>query len=320
MNRSMRIRINTTSLRLLCLLILAAGLSLFPTSAQAKSSLVYKTGFGKNPISFNLDLDGDGKKEKVTASVKYDIYTYAGETYDNGIDYIKISVTDNGKTVTTTLKDKNIRYRDRADLAVVTLDSKHVYLNISVDGPNDYTDFNKLYKYNSKSGKLSSVKNLLRSEATISSCTISSVTSDCIVVTYYCQPATTGRLNFNLTYILKNGTFRLKSATVSANSVLGSCTYPGDGMEKYYAKNQFKTCKKLTFYKKAGDTAKAFTVASKKFVTLKKLKLYKGNIYGQFQYNGSLGWRKITVNPYDYSKEDVDKTGWFYGVYHRLAG
>lgn len=301
---------------MLCMLTFVAGLALLPTAAQAKSSVTDKGMISDGAIKFKADMDGDGKSESV--KITADVYMDYGSI--QSIKAIKIAVTDNEKTTTTTLKSDTFEYSYDASIKLVTLDSKTRFINIATHSDNDFIPFNKLYKYNASTGKMKSVANLYRSESTINHSVIKSATSDHVIVEYGAQPSTIGSISFKLTYVYKDGAFKVKTTTVKATSNLGYYTWPDDGMEKYFAKNKFKTAKKLTFYTKAGGDIKAYTVAKNKFVTLKKIKLYKGHIYGQFEYNDTLGWKKLTVNPYKYESDGKVTGAWFKGVHERLAG
>lgn len=311
-------------LQMLCMLTFVAGLALLPTAAQAKSSVTDKGLISDGAIKFKTDMDGDGKNESI--KITADVYMDYGSI--QSIKAIKIAVTDNGKTTTTTLKSDTFEYSYDASIKLVTLDSKTRFINIATHSDNDFVPFNKLYKYNASTGKMKSVANLYRSESTINHSVVKSATSDHVIVEYGAQPSTIGSISFKLTYVYKDGVFKVKTSTVAAKSRIDYPYCPdyenepdkSDGMEKYFAKNKFKTAKKLTFYTKAGGDTKAYTVAKNKFVTLKKIKLYKGHIYGQFEYNDTLGWKKLTVNPYKYESDGKVTGAWFKGVHERLAG
>lgn len=302
-----------------CFILLAASIALLPKAAYANS--LYKLKGSLGTVTFSADLDSDGVDEKVTAKGIYNRFydSYSGTYYDSDLKSIKISIKDNGKTVTTTLTADESYYCLGAKIYLVKLDNKHRYLNIVMYSDNDYVPYNKMFKYVKSTGKIKSVGSFVRKESCISSCKISSVSGDRVVFKYVAQPSTTGLISFKLTYLLKDGAFKLKSATTTAKSTLGETDF--DSYGSYFKNSKYKTCKKLTFYTTAGGSTKAYTVDKNKLVTLKKIKLYKGHIYGQFAYGTKTGWKKLTIsNVYNWEVDDPSTSGWFYGVYYRLAG
>ena len=56
-------------------------------------------------------------------------------------------------------------------------------------------------------------------------------------------------------------------------------------------------------------------------LTLKKIRTRDKDIFLQFQKGNKKGWQKVmNTDVYDYDSADYASSGWFFGVYHRLAG
>ena len=132
-----------------------------------------------------------------------------------------------------------------------------------------------------------------------------------------------GLLRYNLQFKWKAGKdgspgkLMLVSRTVKATSLLPDVG-PADKYTKLAKKNQFKVKKKkLTFYKSATSSKKAFTVKKGKKVTLKKIYIMKSwQCALQFKYGSKTGWLKNTLD--DWLGAPLYNT--FYGVVNHLAG
>ena len=181
---------------------------------------------------------------------------------------------------------------------------------------------NGIYKYNNKTKKLVRVLNL--KQYPLQAYQVTGATSSEIKVKFGGQPIETGWINCKYTFVYKNGGFKLKSNTTAAQTMFKNYDYNPDGYGKYFKDNKFKTSKKLKFYTNTNLNKVSYTAKKGAVLKLKKVKMVGSKVYLQFQSGKKTGWRKVfNNNVYNYSLEnweDVSKSGWFYGVYNRLAG
>lgn len=243
--------------------------------------------------SFSADITGDGKADQILIQTTLDKYAQVQ----------RFKITVNKKlALTKALSNQDVNYI-YAKYAKMT-NSKE-FIQIIGIGPNDYVDFNQIYKYNNKSKKFYSVSNLDDTANEITSAKKNSLT-----LTHSTQPSETGWLNWKMTYRFSKNKFVLSNATTSTvRSVIGN------GQKDYYSKlfqkNIFITAKKLSFY---NGKKLAYSVPANTKVTLKKLTMSKDKIYLQFQYGKKTGW--ISVNNKNYNYESP----YFKIVNSRLAG
>lgn len=283
---------------------LVMALSVQSVSAQAASVKKVCRNVSRNR-TFYQDLTGDGKKDQVTLKLYMDRYGYLVE---------KANVYVNGKKALTISDIGGYN----ATIQYVYQAKSREFLQIYFTSDNDYVVKNCLYQYNKKTGKLVRVLNLSGSKGKPGD--IVKVTSKSVRAEFSCQPAETGWINWVYEYTWKNGKFVLKSNIADVKSSL-SFYDPGDGYTKYFKKNQFVTANKIKFYTSTSLGKTAFTANRGDVLTLKKIKVSGNNVYLQFKKGSKTGWQKVyRTNAYDYSGSNPGKTGWFYGVFNRLAG
>ena len=285
-------------------LFLIMALSVQSVSAQAASVKKVCRNVSGNR-TFYQDLTGDGKKDQVTLKLYKD-------SYDNFIE--KANVYVNGKKALTVSGINGYN----ATVQYIYQAKSREFLQIYFTSDNDYVVKNGLYQYNKKTGKLVKVLNL--SEVKGRSGDITSAASKSVKAVFSCQPAETGWIHWTYDYVWKNGKFVLKSNTATVKSSLVSYD-PGDGYTKYFKKNQFVAANKRNFYTSTSLSKIAFTANKGDVLTLKKIKISGNRVFLQFKKGSKTGWQKVCRSDvYDYTSSDPGKTGWFCGVYRRLAG
>ncbi len=257
------------------------------------------------------DITRDGKKDTLRFKLTMDEEEYAVE---------KVQVYVNGKKALT-LNNKNAYYYSLT-VQYLYLSKSREFLQIYGTGDNDYVVSNAIYSYNAKTKKLQKILDL--SSSSMIAQDVVSATGSQIRIEYTGQPSETGWLKCRFTYVYKNGGFQLKSnSTTSVKSVLGSFgDYKNDGLGTRFAKNQFVVSNKRTFYTGTSLQQAAFTAQKGDILTLRKLRIIGKNVYLQFvNSSGTTGWQKVFGSDvYDYSRSDMEKSGWFDGVFYRLAG
>ncbi len=214
----------------------------------------------------NIDLTGDGKKEKVKFRATENRYT--------SIATFRINV--NGKNALTL---KSLGYSVKVNY--LKLSTNNIYLYIVDCYENDDPTIDAIYRYNQNTQKLDRILTLETVNCNKGVCHIYSTvktSKNTLKVTYMGQMDATGYITWVYDYKLKNGKFVLKNTTAKVIS-------------KWH-KGKFVVNKKITFYKKAGSTKKAFTIKPGTAVKLQKMKLLNKTYYLQFKYGKKIGWIK----------------------------
>lgn len=280
-------------------------LGVLPVSANAATKLKTVHSWKSKGTTFAVDLTGDKKNEKVTLK----------ETKSSDGYVSKMQIKINKKTALT-LKNTESFY---TTIIYFQMSSSRQFLQIYGTGDNDTLAYNRIYRYNKKTGKLVRVLNL-GSYKNANAYAVKKVTKNTIKVNFSYQPSETGTLKWKYTYTYKNGKFRLKSSTAAVKSGLSSGRL-NDGYDDYFRNNQFVAAKRLQFYTTTARKTLSFTVKQGDVVTLKNIRLTGNNIYLQFQSGTRTGWQLVNrSNVYDYTSANPGVTGWFHGVYSRLAG
>lgn len=231
---------------------------------------IFSSADSKDEVK-TLDINGDGKKEKVR------IKTTANEY---AIESIRIDV--NGKKVFETEGDYYPLYVVTVDC--ITLKSGKKYVSILASTDNDDPVIANIYKYDKSTKRLKKVLDLntenVKSFSEKIDCGVFhkyinklSVSGEKIKVEYEGQAVSTGYVKWDISYKLKNGKF------VKANS-----------SSAIKENRKFTAKKKITFYNDKRKSKIAFTVKSGDVVSLKKISVYKGKYYLQYSYKGKKGW------------------------------
>lgn len=251
---------------------------------------------GYKSYSAKVDLNGDGKADAFKMSTTKDKNGYVN----------KITMTLNNKTVySKTYKDSSFF---NTNVVYASMSKNAEFIQVVGRGDNDYVTFNQVYTYNKKTKKM----NCINSFNTNGCYQTEIVAADKNYVTIgNCdQPSEVGWISWKIPYRYNRG--KLVAATTSTTTVKSLIANSRkDKYSKYFAKNQFVTAKKLTFY---NGSKVAYSVPKGKVITLKKLSLSNGVIYLQFQYGKKTGWAHVNGTKYDSRKP------WFEGVNSRLAG
>lgn len=277
-----------------------AALSLFmcamaPTITKAAVKTV-PAQKGTNSYYAKVDLNGDGKSDAFKVTTSKDKNGYVN----------KINFTLNKKNVySKTFKDSSFYY---LSVTYANMSKSREFVQLIGHGDNDAIIYNQIFAYNKKTKKMSCInsfnaKGCYQSE-------IVAADKNYVTINNSDQPSEVGWISWKIPYKYSGG--KLVATTTSTTTVKSLiANSKKDKYTKYFAKNQFVTAKKLTFYNGAKV---AYTVPKGKVVTLKKLSLSKGVIYLQFQYGKKTGWAHVNGAKYDSSKP------WFEGVNARLAG
>ena len=266
-------------------------------NAPAITKAAVKTVPAKNGVyNAKVDMNGDGKADAIKITTSKDKNDYIN----------KIKVTMNKKTVySKSLKDSSFCW---IKVTYANMSNSREFLQFVGHGDNDCITFNQIYTYNKKRKKL----NCINSFNTNASYQNEIVAADKNYVTIHNsdQPAEVGWISWNIPYKYSKG--KLVAATTSTTTVKSLiANNKKDKYSKYFAKNQFVTAKKLTFY---NGSKVAYTVPKGKVVTLTKLSLSKDVIYLQFKYGKKTGWISVNNKNYDF------ESPYFKKVNSRLAG
>lgn len=269
----------------------------FSTSSVTKAAVkTVPAQKGYKSYAAKVDLNGDGKSDSFKMTTKKDKNGYIS----------KITMTLNNKTVySKSYKDScfyniNVKYAN--------MSNSREFIQIVGRGENDYITFNQIYTYNKKAKKMNCI-NSFNSNGCYQA-EIVAANKNYVTIGNYDQPSEVGWISWQIPYKYSKG--KLVAATTSTTTVKSLiANSKKDKYSKYFAKNQFVTAKKLTFY---NGSKVAYSVPKGKVITLKKLSLSKGVIYLQFQYGKKTGWAHVNGTKYDFRKP------WFEGVSSRLAG
>lgn len=256
---------------------------------------------GKSNKTVKIDMTGNGKKNTVKLITTPD-------PEDNSFAH-SFKITVDGKTA---LSMKNIDKYSAFDITpyYMKLDKNNILLQITFTTYNDYLSYNKIYKYNKKTGKLDAVKSLNDGMSR----EVVSYTADSITIYNSYQSSLTGWGNWKYTYKYSGGTMKLKSRTADYKCGIGYGQLE-DGYDEYFKKGQYLPSRDLTFYTTKDCTEEAFTAHDGDILTVKRIYT---NTYSDVRYSfvnseGVEGWIKVPEDEYDV-------TSWFYGVINRMAG
>lgn len=203
-------------------------------------------------------------------------------------------------------------------LNYIQMNEKKEFLEVICHSDDGYKPIHAIYRYNDNTQKLNCVLDFT-TVARGSAQEVIGVTSNEIQVSHSIQPSETGWIGWDYAYRFRSNRFSLKSKTTDVHSELTSET--GDGLSQNFKQNQFLTANRRTFYKNISRTAPAFQAEKGDLLTLKKIRTRGKDVFLQFQKGNKKGWQKVmNTDVYDYDSVDRASSGWFFGVYHRLAG
>lgn len=280
------------------LILLLAGIFLItPRDTQAASkTLDILDSYKKN--SCQVDLDGDGTKEKLKLKISR-----------NNFDITKIVLQVNGYN-SLTLRHSAILNSYTAYIEYINMSRQNIFIRVTVSGDNDYLSVDNVYRYNPATRKMVKAARLLDARGWSASGAITSVTPSSIKISYRYQFPEIGSVKWTNTYIVKNKKLILKPNYANVASVY-TTDYDPDGYSSLFIKNKFKTKKSIKLYTDTSLKQVSYTAKKNKILTLKKIKYANGNFYVQFSNGAKNGWLKL--KPANYNPV-------FYGVENRLAG
>lgn len=287
-------------------LVCCAVFGAFPVGAASGVKALCENVSKTKTVS--ADVTGDGKKDTIRLK-------FTGEPDDEWIRETRVDI--NGKKALS-IKDKSYYYS--VSLRYIRMSKSKTFLQIISHTDNDDHTFNRIYRYDNKKKKLVPALDLYNGGLSTAEDVVKATGKE-IQIRHRLQPEETGWINWKFTYTYKKGIFKLKSSTASVKSSLGRMAAGQDDYGKYFEKNQFIAAKPLTFYTDTSLNKTAFTAQKQDKLTLKKIKVSGSRVYLQFQKGKKTGWRRANQSDvYNFKSSDPASTGWFYGVFNRLAG
>lgn len=280
-------------------LAVALGLLLPAAGAQAATK---KAGVVKGQVLssdkkslFTVDLDGDGKEEKLSLKTKAD---------EGSGCLTQASLTVDGKAALTFKETQALSMT----VDYVQLSAEDMYLRVLLTGANDFRELDCFYRYDADKKRMVKQAELMDSGRS-GIALIESVRGMEIRVRYEMQFTEIGTVTWNSVYTPKSGKLKPKSTSASAKCV--DHTSPGfDDYGKLFAKNQLKANTSVKLYADTSLKKAAFTAKKGDVLTLKKIRFAKGHFYAQLAKGDKKGWLVL-------EKTDTPP---FYGVMERLAG
>lgn len=274
----------------------------------------YRSGYQDVSRRFTEDITGDGKKDVILAVADFDS-DYNATSFRLRINGTQVLTYDDELSeISGPVYSFSFYY--------VKMTKKISYLQIIGTGEDGYVLINGLYSC-SRNLKLTRRLDLTKYFGT-GAREVVKASSKRLTVSMEIQPVETGRLNAKFRFTRKGRKLKLASRYGSVKSEIGNISYPGDGYEKYFAKNKFVVNRNLRFVTKVGGKKTAFT--AKKGNVLKLNKCWfrhtkSGNVmWLRFSKSGQNGWVRV-LNPYSrVYREAGQDTGWFRGTYCRLSG
>ena len=282
---------------------------LFSGTVSAKAVTTKAVSLWKKDAKMiKADITRDGKKDKIGFTQKKESeYGYIS----------KFVVKINGKKALTIKKSEALYF----GIKYMKMSKSREFLHLYAVAENDYETINRIYKYDKKSKKLKKVVDLKKFPCR--SASIKKVKKNQFSVLCFAQYAETGSLTWEYDYSVTNNKVTIKSKTsTKVNSSLGDVNYPQDGLEKLFAKNQFKVANAFSLYTDTSCQKEAFVTEKDSVLKLTKLAVKDKTPYLMFEADGKSGWLKIKddTSIYNYDSENPGDTGLFYGILGRLAG
>ena len=254
----------------------------------------------KQKVSAEMDIDGDGIPNTISVSYSSD----SQEKYPLGYTQ-KVYVEVDGKSAL--VFDVSDQPGYGAEAVFADSGSEGVCMQLLAYTDNDYIGYNSLFRYDKASASFHKVLDLTEGADRYGEKVVG-VDDGKIIVEFRCQPAETGWLHWNRTYVWKDGKLEPENDTDEAVSTVV---------------NKFVTDRKLKFTEEAGGKETAFTLKKGEKVKLKRIKVTEKKLYAQFQYGKKAGWLRLENDygkVYKYDKKGNVKCGYFKGIWKRLVG
>lgn len=252
---------------------------------------------GNSKKSCQVDLDGDGVKEKLRLTTKYDEY----DCITKAVLYV------NG--------EKALVLKPKFDYSIgvdyIKMSDSNIFIRCYTTGDNDTSELNYFYRYNKSRKKLVKETRLLDINESCSGASIKTVTASEVKIQYYLQLESIGGISWTGTYVIRDGKLKLKPAAYKAKNTTTTKYGDPDGYGKLLEKNKYKAMRELILYTDTSMRTKSYTVDANDIITLKKIKYTPNEWFVQFEKDGKKGWLGLN---------GLGGIDIFYGVRDRLAG
>lgn len=198
---------------------------LFLTPARNTQAAVKQTGIlnGSSKKSCQLDLDGDGVKEKLKLSIKYDEYGCIAKA----VFYV------NGKKALMLNKPSWV-FSIEADY--IKMSDSNIFIRCHTTGDNDATGSDCIYRYDTGKKNLVKETRLFDINENCSGATLKKVTASEVNIQYYQQLETIGRITWTGKYVIRDGRLKLKPAAYKVNTTMTAEYGDPDGYGKLLEK------------------------------------------------------------------------------------
>ena len=279
--------------------LLMAWLLLIPTTNAQAAVKKLNILNGSSKTSCQIDLDGDGVKENLKLTTKYDAY---------GCITKAVFYVNNQKALM--LNKPNWVFSIGVDY--VKMSDSNIFIRCCTTGDNDIAGSDYFYRYDPSRKKLVKETRLLDINESCSSASIKTVTDSEVKIKYYHQLKAIGGITWTASYAIRDGKLKLKSTAYKAKSTATTKYGDSDGYGKLLEKNQYKSIRgDLILRTDTSMNTIAFRVNQDDILTLKKIKYTKDEWYVQFEKDGKKGWLGLS---------GIGSMDLFYGVRERLAG
>ena len=265
----------------------------FLSSTHTQAAVKKLKVMSNSKKSCQIDLDGDGKKEKLTLKWKSD-------------SVAKAKLYVNGKKALT-LKDPIWVYDIGIDY--IKMSKSNIFIRCYTSGDSDIVGSDYFYRYDKKSKKMRKAAKLLDVNENGSSTKIKSVTGSKVKVTYCHRLDVVGHVLWTATYVVKDGKLKRQQSASKAKCAYTTKYGDSDGYGKLLEKNQYKAKYELLFYTDDSMRTVAYNVKANEIVILKQVKYVKGKWYVRFDKDGKPGWTNLE----GYGSREI-----FYGTQVRM--
>lgn len=265
----------------------------FLSSTHTQAAVKKLRVMSNSKKSCQIDLDGDGKKEKLTLKWKSD-------------SVAKAKLYVNGKKALT-LKDPIWVYDIGIDY--IKMSKSNIFIRCYTSGDSDIVGSDYFYRYDKKSKKMRKAAKLLDVNENGSSTKIKSVTGSKVKVTYCHRLDVVGHVLWTATYVVKDGKLKRQQSASKAKCAYTTKYGDSDGYGKLLEKNQYKAKYELLFYTDDSMRTVAYNVKANEIVILKQVKYVKGKWYVRFDKDGKPGWTNLE----GYGSREI-----FYGTQVRM--
>ncbi len=253
---------------------------------------------GSGKKSCQVDLDGDGVKEKLKLATKYDKY-----------NYIKSSVLYVDGKKSLVLNTPSWVFSIGIDY--VKMSDSNIFILCHTTGDNDASGPGYFYRYNKGRKKMEKETRLLDINENCSGASVKKVTGLEVKIQYYLQLEAIGGISWTGTYVIRDGRLKLKPIAYKAKNTTTTKYGDPDGYGRLLEKNKYKAIRDLLLYTNTSMKTVSYRADANDILTLKKIKYTKDEWFVQFEKDGKKGW---------FGLNGLGGMEIFYGVRDRLAG